>query len=321
MASGSTDPAVFQEFRDALGTRDPKTIATYLTTMRDFVAWLAAQPGGVPFHLELVTETAVRGYMDSLQSVGRAPRTRSKALSALRRFCRWAVDEGHLRRNPARLMERPTVVALAPTELSEKQRFVLKQLVEQHTTRRFEAIFALGYWAGLRISEIAALRVDQCHINQRAGSITLIDAKGGKTRTLDLHNMARRALYDYLFPERPQDRERDEESVYIFTSQRAAWLRQQGRPDHLSERGIEHLWMQAKQQGTQEEWERIADVTFHDLRHDFAHRARAAGWSLEEIAVYVGHQTKDGAPAIATTVRYTLPSRRQLKERIQELPG
>jgi len=321
MASGSTGPAVFQEFRDALGTRDPKTIATYLTTLRDFVAWLAAQPGGAPFHLGLVTETAVRGYMDSLQSAGRAPRTRSKALSALRRFCRWAVDEGHLRRNPARLMERPTVVALAPTELSEKQRFVLKQLVEQHTTRRFEVIFALGYWAGLRISEIAALRVDQCHINQRAGSITLIDAKGGKTRALDLHNMARRALYDYLFPERPQDRERDEESVYVFTSQRAAWLRQQGQPDHLSERGIEHLWMQAKQQGTQEEWEHIADVTFHDLRHDFAHRARAAGWSLEEIAVYVGHQTKDGALAIATTVRYTLPSRRQLKERIQELPG
>ena len=69
--------------------------------------------------------------------------------------------------------------ALAPTELSEKQRFVLKQLVEQHTTRRFEAIFALGYcyWVGLRISEIATLRVDQCQVNQRAGSITLIDAK------------------------------------------------------------------------------------------------------------------------------------------------
>jgi site-specific recombinase XerD len=317
----SNDPAVFQEFRDALGTRDPKTIATYLTTMRGFVAWLETQPGGTPFHLGLVTETAVRGYMDSLQRAGRAPRTRSKALSALRRFCRWAMDEGYLHRNPARFMERPTVVAMAPTELSEKQRFVLKQLVEQHTTRRFTAIFALGYWAGLRISEIATLRIDQCQINQRAGSITLIDAKGGKTRTLDLHNMARRALYEYLFPACQQDRERDEESVYVFTSQRAAWLRQQGQPDHLSERGIEHLWMQVKQKGNQEEWGRIASVTFHDLRHDFAHRARQAGWSLEEIAVYLGHQTKDGAPAIATTVRYTLPSRQQLKERIQELPG
>ena len=183
------------------------------------MAWLAAQPGGIPFHLGLVTETAVRGYMDALQGAGCAPRTRSKALSALRRFCQWAVDEGYLRRNPARSVERPTVVAVAPTELSEKQRFALKQFVEQHATRRFQAMFALGYWAGLRISEIAALRVDQCHINQRAGSITLSDAKRGKTRTLDLHNMARRALYDYLFPKYPQDRERDQESVYVFTSQ------------------------------------------------------------------------------------------------------
>jgi site-specific recombinase XerD len=321
MTSRSNDSPLLQEFTASLGARDPKTIATYLNTMRGFIAWLATQPGGTPFHLGLVTETAVRGYMDALKLAGRAPRTRSKVLSALRRFCQWAMDEGYLRRNPARSMERPMVVAVAPTELSEKQRFVLKQLVAQHASRRFEAIFALGYWAGLRISEIAALRLDQCRINQRAGSITLVDAKGGKTRTLDLHNMARRALYDYLFPECSQDRERDQESVYVFTSQRAAWLRQQGRPDHLSERGIEHLWMHVKQQGTYEEWERIANVTFHDLRHDFAHRARAAGWSLEEIAVYAGHQTKDGAPAIVTTVRYTLPSRQQLKERIQELPG
>ena len=70
--------------------------------------------------------------------------------------------------------------------------------------------------------EIATLRMDQCQVNQRAGSITLVEAKGGKTRTLDLHNMARRALYDYLFPEHPHDQERDQESVYIFTSQRAA---------------------------------------------------------------------------------------------------
>ncbi len=164
------DLAVFQEFREALGTRDPKTVAAYLTTMLDFVAWLAAQPGGTPFHLGLLTETAVRGYMDSLQRAGRAPRTRSKALSGLRRFCQWAMGEGYLRRNPARSMERPTVVAVAPTELSEKQRFVLKQLVEQHATRRFAAIFALGYWAGLRISEITTLRIDQCQINQRAGT-------------------------------------------------------------------------------------------------------------------------------------------------------
>ena len=153
MPTVSSDSPPFREFATALGARDPKTVATYLTTVRDFVAWLATQPAGTPFHLGLVTETAVRGYMDSLSAANRAPRTRSKALSALRRFCQWAVDEGHLRRNPARSIERPTVVSMAPTELSDKQRFVLKTMVEQHATPRFAAIFALGYWAGLRISE------------------------------------------------------------------------------------------------------------------------------------------------------------------------
>src|SRR5256884_7851739 len=119
-------------------------------------------------------------------------------------------------------------------------------MVEQHASPRFSAIFALGYWTGLRISEIAALRLDQCIINQRAGSITLIDAKGGKTRTLDLHNIARRALYDYLFPESPHDQERDQESIYVFTSQRAAWLRLQGHPESLSERGIETLCLKSQ---------------------------------------------------------------------------
>lgn len=107
----------------------------------------------------------------------------------------------------------------------------------------------------------------------------------------------------------------------MFTSQRAAWLRRQERPDYLSPRGIEHLWQQLKARATHDEWTLVGAVRFHTLRHDWTHRVRAAGWSLEEIAVYAGHQTRDGAPAIATTARYTLPSREQLRHRVQDLPG
>ncbi|GHO77754.1 hypothetical protein KSD_55250 [Ktedonobacter sp. SOSP1-85] len=32
MPDTRSDPAIFQEFREALGTRDPKTIAAYLAT-------------------------------------------------------------------------------------------------------------------------------------------------------------------------------------------------------------------------------------------------------------------------------------------------
>jgi site-specific recombinase XerD len=93
MPTRSDNPRALQEFAGSLGARDPKTVTTYLTTVRDFVAWLALQPGGTPFHLGLVTEIAVRGYMDFLATANRAPRTRSKALSGLHRFCQWAVDE------------------------------------------------------------------------------------------------------------------------------------------------------------------------------------------------------------------------------------
>jgi hypothetical protein len=38
MPTMSNDSLSLQEFAASLGARDPKTIATYLTTVRDFVA-------------------------------------------------------------------------------------------------------------------------------------------------------------------------------------------------------------------------------------------------------------------------------------------
>jgi site-specific recombinase XerD len=263
-----------------LDHRDPATIAAYRAVLDRFLTWLAQQPGGQPFQVVLLTQTAVRGYLEYLQRLEQAPRTRAKALTVLRCFGRWAVEEGLLRRNPAANLERPTVVALAPTELTPAQRFVLWQLVERAASPRLEAIVSLAYWAGLRISEIATLRVTHCDLSQRAGTLHLVEAKGGKTRTIDLHNQARRALYTYLHAPIRTAEDRDPESGYVFTSQRAAWLRRQGRPDHLSTRGIEYLWRGLTARATHDEWVALPACTFHDLRHDWAHRARAAGWTL-----------------------------------------
>ena len=105
---------------------------------------------------------------------------------------------------------------------------------------------------------------------------------------------------------------RDPESIYVFTSQ---------RDQRLTEAGIHHWFHTLKQWATKDQWEKIADLSFHDLRHDFAHRAREAGWTLEEAAYYLGHVTKKGTPAIQTTVRYTQVSREQVKEKLKWLRG
>lgn len=46
-----------------------------------------------------------------------------------------------------------------------------------------------------------------------------------------------------------------------------------------------------------------------------------AGWSIEEVAYYLGHITNKGTPAIQTTIRYTQVSREQVKEKLKFIKG
>ena len=89
----------------------------------------------------------------------------------------------------------------------------------------------------------------------------------------------------------------------------------------LTQAGIHHWFRGLKHQATKDQWDLIADLSFHDLRHDFAHRAREAGWTLEEVVYYLGHVTMKGTPAIQTAVRYTQVSRAQVKEKLRLLKG
>lgn len=318
----ATAQDILAEFVASLTVNDNKTVKAYQSAVKGFINWFVKQPGGSPFAIEKITAVSIRIYLEHLATKGRAPRTRSQALAALRRFCRWAIGQGYMTHNPANQVKRPTVVNMAPRELTTEQRYALRNHIELQQSLRLSAIFALGYWAGMRISEIASLQMTHCHINKRAGNLTIIEGKNGKTRTIDLHAQARQALYNYLtYKDFASQDSRDPDSQYVFTSQRAAWLRQQERPDHLTIRGVEHIWTKVKRIAPQTIYDMLKDIRFHDLRHDFAHRARQSGWNLEEIAIYLGHQTSSGTPAIATTARYTLPSRQQLKTKLKQLSG
>lgn len=53
-------------------------------------------------------------------------------------------EKGLLQRNPTRGVNLPSVPMLAPRQLSEDQRYILRSLVEQEEDWRGAAIFALG---------------------------------------------------------------------------------------------------------------------------------------------------------------------------------
>lgn len=289
-----------------LASKDPATRDAYLRILRQFASWAALLPGmGHTFQLTQLTTTVVERYLAHLKEESYSASHRTRVKSVLKQFCQWLIEEqGVLARNPTRGVEVKAQENLTPRVLSPEQRFVLCQLAERHADLRGQAIFALGYWAGCRVSDVSHLLLAHTHVGPKLGWLR-VGHKGEKWREIDLLNEARRPLHLYL-----QHGGRDESSLYVFTSQRSA---------HLTEYGIHQWWRTLKQQATRDEWDLIGDVTFHDLRHDFAHRAREAGWTLEEIAYYLGHITQKGAPAIQTTIRYTQVSRAQVREKLRLL--
>lgn len=300
-------PLVMDYVRSLRG-KAPSTIDAYQRALRDLVAWIATRPSHADtFEPEYLTRTALETYLAHLTASGASRSQQARLKSAASGFARWLIeDQGLLHRNPTRGLVIPPQPLLAPRQLSPDQRFVLRSLVERDGCARSEAIFALGYWAGCRVSDVAWLRMEHAHIGPKIGWVH-VGYKGGKVRDLDLINEARRPLFTYL-----HQGGRDPASPYVFTSQRNA---------RLTEAGIHHWFRSLKARATKREWDLIQDVTFHDLRHDFAHRAREAGWSLEEVAYYLGHVTKQGTPAIQTTARYTQVNRAHLKDKVQQLKG
>ncbi len=293
------DSPWLDEYLATLRSRSPKTLDAYQRALSQFLNWLMTLPGNArPFQPQYLTRTALEIYLKELEQSGYSVSHRQRIKSAVAGFARWLAEEKDQPvRNPARGVRVSAEAMKTPRMLSPKQRFTLRQLVERTDDLRDSALFALGYWAGLRVSDVSWLRLADTHVTTRTGWIR-VGYKGGKYRDIDLARPARTALNDYLKqPHLKVDRE------FVFPSQRA---------ERLTEAGIHHWWRTLKAQVRKDEWELIADITFHDLRHDFAHRAREAGWTLEELAYYLGHVTQQGTPAIQTTARYTQAGRESL---------
>lgn len=286
------------------------TVAVYMSILRQFTQWMTEQTSSrEEFQPNALTSAMVERYLLDLSTHGYSFSHCKRVKSVLLNFCQWLVDDQRtLSQNPVRgvkLAQPSPSKPPSPRTLSPQQRAMLQTLVK-HDDLRGQALFALGYWAGCRVVDLTHLRMSQTHVGGKSGWLHVGEASE-KLRDIDLVNEARRPLHAYL-----QKRARDESSPYVFTSQRNA---------RLTEAGLHHWFRSLKQQVTPEEQAVIADISFHDLRDDFASRALSAGWTLEEIAYYLGHVTLRGTPAVQTAMRYTQMTRAQVKEKLKALKG
>jgi len=270
----------------------PITVRGYHSDLQLFLRWYESPV------LEKLTTVDVINYRRHLAGRGLKPASINRKLEALRRLCRWAQREGNLDANPAgevRLAR--TVRDLRPAGLTEAEVNALLRAAGQSKhglSKRNYALLQLLLQAGLRVSEVAALRIADAVLRERAGSVKIRQGKGRKEREVPLNTSVRRGLSAYL-----ETRQSLRSHDPLITSETGA---------AISVRSIQSVVAELARRA---KITRIA-VSAHSLRHTFALKflERNPG-KLVELAALLGHESLD------TTAAYLRPSQEDMAEGVE----
>jgi len=218
-------------------------------------------------------------------------RTTAKAISALRSFFRFLMDEKLIKHNPAYLLESPKQKKDLPQVIDKDKIEVLLDLIDTKKPQggRDRCLFELVYSAGLRVSEAAALNIKDIDIET---GIAKVKGKGDKERLAIFGNEASGQLKYYLSFIRPK-------LAGNLNKSQALFIGRNGK--RLSRKGI---WKNYKK------WTTLAGTSshIHALRHSFATSLLEGGADLRTVQELLGHAD------IATTQIYTHVQRSVLKE-------
>ncbi len=292
-------PDLLAPFVQALRAQDksPATIHAYQNALQRFAEWLTQTRGEtyktIQEFVRAITPTDVREYRAHLLNVRRAaPGTINQHLTSLRVFTHWARREGMIEGDPVNGIKPVQEVKKPPRWLDRQEQYALRRAAEKDSHPRNLAILLLLLNTGLRVSEVAGLKLDDLTLSDRKGEIT-VRGKGSKVRTVPLNAEVRKALREYLV-QRPKV-----EHTAVFVGQKGAplgWL------------GIEYqIGVLGRLAGFSER------LTPHMLRHTFAKNLVDQGVSLDQVATLLGHRS------LTTTARYTQPSQQDLARAVEKL--
>jgi integrase/recombinase XerC len=276
----------------------PQTVRAYGDDLREFSAFLGRYYGSDEWSWSGVDRLAIRSWMcDQATRRGLARSSIARKLSAVRSFYRWLHVEGGVEANPARAVRTPAKVRSLPGFLTREQMdavFASAQLRAAeggfHALRNL-AIVELFYSAGLRVSELQGLNVDQLDLLSERVRVM---GKGRRERIVPVGRMALGSLRAYY---EVRDRVLD---AAPRPDGRAVFLGQTGR--RLSVRQIQNVVGAFLREVAGE-----AGLSTHSLRHTFATHMLDAGADLLAVKELLGHAS------LSTTQIYTHTSKERLK--------
>jgi len=278
-------------FLDYLATERrlrPATVETYALALSDYLAFLS-RAGVTP---ETAGDGHAEAYLASLRARGRAPRSVSKAVAAVRGLHRFLLAEGLAKQDPTAELPAIRVPPGLPRPLSreEVERLLAGPWRDGPIGVRDRAILELLYSCGLRASELCSLKLSDVDLEGRF--LTAL-GKGDRQRVVPFGEVARDRLVEYLDKARPK-LARGRQADAVFLSARGEALTRSG------------LWrmvrVQARACGLGDK------VHPHTLRHSFATHLLEGGADLVVVSELLGHAS------LVTTEVYTKVEEARLKK-------
>ena len=317
----------YLHYLHAVKNSSPHTILNYNRDLKQFVAYLSP-PGTLSPHLKSITHHLIREYVGHLHDQKLEKSSIARKLAALRSFFKYCVKEGVLKENPSRLVPTPKLPKRIPSVLSaEEMNGFLNQLAklgsaetgggiparkrahdpeedrsnglngskdEKLLLRRDRALLELLYAAGLRVSELTGLNLEDIEQKER---VLRVRGKGNKERIVPYGMKAQEALAKYW----PVREELLLRGMGPASNASAVFLNYAGR--RLTQRSVGRIV---------KKYVRLVNINWdlhpHSLRHAFATHLLADGADLRAIQELLGHQS------LSTTQKYTHASIRQLME-------
>jgi len=319
----------FLQYLQSVRNSSPHTILNYGNDLGQFIAYLSP-PGEQPPALPKITHLIIREFVGHLHERGLEKSSIARKLAALRSFFKYCVREGMIKESPARLVPTPKLPKRIPSVLSaEEMNGFLNELAgtgpaaaggrlpakkgaraaaqgskpagsEGLLLPRDRALLELLYAAGLRVSELTGLNLEDMEQNER---MLRVRGKGNKERIVPYGRKAQEALEKY-WPLREQ--------LLLQTSGRGGMRRAAPRTDAVFLNYAGSRLTQRSVGRIVKKYVKLVNINWdlhpHSLRHAFATHLLADGADLRAIQELLGHQS------LSTTQKYTHASIRQLME-------
>jgi integrase/recombinase XerC len=288
----------------------PHTIRSYDNDLGQFLTFLTPPGTAMPSPQE-ITHLMIREFVAHLHDLKLEKSSIARKLAAIRSFFKYAVREGKVARNPARMVATPKLPKRIPAVLSAEDLNAFLDSVNSGPERgsrrgkhaanddsrlmikRDRAILEMLYASGLRVSELTGLNLADLDRKER---MLRVRGKGNKERIVPYGGKAEQALEAYQ-------------------PLREEMLRKAGGRGDRQAVFLNHLGTRLTQRSVArivKKYARLANVNWdlhpHSLRHAFATHLLADGADLRAIQELLGHSS------LSTTQRYTHATIRQLLE-------